>query len=84
MQLQLYATSNTQQNISMRDLSSIRLDVPSLDAQVQCVSQLNKVDAWSRSLMTKISKDTDLLKERRQALITAAVTGEFEIPEAAA
>lgn len=79
MQLQLYATSNTQQNISMRDLSSIRLDVPSLDAQVQCVNQLNKVDAWSRSLMTKISKDTDLLKERRQALITAAVTGELEI-----
>jgi len=84
MQLQLYATSNTQQNISMRDLSSIRLDVPSLDAQVQCVNQLNKVDAWSRSLMTKISKDTDLLKERRQALITAAVTGELEIPEVAA
>jgi len=34
--------------------------------------------------MTKISKDTDLLKERRQALITAAVTGELEIPEVAA
>lgn len=84
MQLQLYATSNTQQNISMRDLSSIRLDVPYLDAQVQCVNQLNKVDTWSRSLMTKISKDTDLLKERRQALITAAVTGELEISEAAA
>lgn len=84
MQLQLYATSNTQQNISMRDLSSIRLDVPSLDAQVQCVNQLNKVDAWSRSLMTKISKDTDLLKERRQALITGVVTGELEIPEVAA
>ena len=84
MQLQLYATSNTQQNISMRDLSSIRLDVPSLDAQVQCVNQLNRVDAWSRSLMTKISKDTDLLKERRQALITAAVTGELEISAVAA
>ena len=84
MQLQLYATSNTQQNISMRDLSSIRLDVPSLDTQVQCVNQLNKVDAWSRSLMTKISKDTDLLKERRQALITGVVTGELEIPEVAA
>ena len=84
MQLQLYATSNTQQNISMRDLSSIRLDVPSLDTQVQCVNQLNKVDAWSRSLMTKISKDTDLLKERRQALITAVVTGELKIPEVAA
>ncbi len=84
MQLQLYATSSTQQNISMRDLSSIRLDVPSLDVQGVCVSQLNKVDAWSRNLLEKMVKDKELLIERRQALITAAVTGELEIPGVAA
>lgn len=84
MQLQLYATSSTQQNISMRDLSSIRLDVPSLDVQGMCVSQLNKVDAWSRNLLEKMVKDKELLIERRQALITAAVTGELEIPGVAA
>lgn len=84
MQLQLYATSNTQQNISMSDLSSIRLDVPSLDVQVMCVNQLNEVEVWSRNLMGKILKDIDLLVERRKALITSAVTGELEIPEVAA
>jgi type I restriction enzyme S subunit len=84
MQLQLYATSNTQQNISMSDLSSIRLDVPSLDVQVMCVNQLNEVEVWSRNLMGKILKDIDLLVERRKALITSAVTGKLEIPEVAA
>ncbi|MGW9628730.1 restriction endonuclease subunit S [Microbacterium sp. NPDC055521] len=66
--------------INVSDLFEIRLDIPSRhiqDAQAAAVTNLNrKVDA----LVAKAERFIELSKERRAALITAAVTGQLEIP----
>lgn len=79
--LSLGSTSNTQQNISMRDLGSLRVPVVPIDAQ-RAVCERLRVE--SRDLVNAIENSVARLLERRQALITAAVTGELEIPGVAA
>jgi type I restriction enzyme S subunit len=73
-----------QPNISQETIRSLRIPAPGLDDQraiAQKVDDLsNRVDAQFRVLGRQI----ELLRERRQALITAAVTGEIEIPVVAA
>jgi len=80
-ELSLGSTSNTQQNISMRDLGSLRVPVVPIDAQ-RAVCQRLRVE--SRDLVNTIESSVALLLERRRALITAAVTGELEVPGVAA
>ena len=80
-ELSLGSTSNTQQNISMRDLGSLRVPVVSIQDQRKVCEQLREE---VRGLLDTIEDSVTVLRERRQALITAAVTGEFEVPRVAA
>jgi type I restriction enzyme S subunit len=75
---------NTHKTIYMPDVESIRVPLPPLEEQRVIVDE-----AWRRLRRVDRSVDRlnwqiDLLGERRNALITAAVTGELEIPGAAA
>jgi type I restriction enzyme S subunit len=79
--LSLGSTSNTQQNISMRDLGSLRIPIVSIEDQ-RAVCDLLRKD--TQGLVKEIEASVVLLHERRQALITAAVTGELEISGVAA
>lgn len=80
-QISIYAagTSSSMQNISQEDYLSIPVCFPTLDEQKQIVNyikeQLEKLD----SLRSKASKAVELLKERRTALISAAVTGKIDV-----
>jgi len=65
----------------MPDIRSIRIPLPPLAEQDGIVDA-----AWSRftkldRLVIAAERQIGLLEERRQALITAAVTGELAIPE---
>jgi restriction endonuclease S subunit len=65
----------------MPDIHSIRIPLPPLSEQDEIVEA-----AWSRfrqvdRLVTDVERQVELLQEHRQALITAAVTGELQIPE---
>ena len=80
-ELSLGSTSNTQQNISMRDLGSLRVPVVSIQDQRKACEQLSKE---VRGLLNTIEDSVAVLRERRQALITAAVTGQIEVPQVAA
>jgi type I restriction enzyme S subunit len=65
------------------DAGEILVPMRSLDDQKRVVATLDDL-AWSRERMVEaLDRQIDLLKERRQALITAAVTGQFDIAEAA-
>ena len=68
----------------MPDLESLRIPLPPLEEQRRIVTEtwerLHGVDRMSDLL----SRQIELLDERRQALITAAVTGELAIPGVAA
>jgi type I restriction enzyme S subunit len=79
--LSLGSTSNTQQNISMRDLGSLRIPIVSIEDQ-RAVCDLLRKD--TQGLVKEIEASVVLLHERRQALITAAVTGELEVSGVAA
>ncbi|MBQ0933460.1 restriction endonuclease subunit S, partial [Ideonella alba] len=69
----------TQQNIGMGVIGNLRVAVPPIEEQIAAVRQL---DVWlSRiaSLELATAKSVGLLRERRAALITAAVTGQIEV-----
>jgi type I restriction enzyme S subunit len=70
---------STHKTIYMPDIESIRVPVPPMDEQHRLVewvwSRLRRIDAIVDTLTAQIA----LLRERRQALITAAVTGEIGV-----
>ncbi len=78
------AMGSTHQTIYMPDIESLRVPLPDLDEQDEVVEEvwrhLRKINRLEDVLRSQVS----LLTERRQALITAAVTGQMEIPGVAA
>jgi type I restriction enzyme S subunit len=72
------------QNLDMGSYLSEKVPVPSLTVQEAIVERLDKVLFNIRTLQNCLEVQIEVLRERRRALITAAVTGELEIPEVAA
>jgi type I restriction enzyme, S subunit len=64
--------------VNIEDLKSVRLPVPSLDEQVRIATQLDTRYQRHQEVRLAVRKQAALLTEHRQALITAAVTGEFD------
>jgi type I restriction enzyme S subunit len=65
-------------------LRSFPVRVPSLAIQREAARTVDNQWMKTRALQTRLESQVELLHERRRALITAAVTGEFEIPGVAA
>lgn len=63
-------------------LKSLSFVVPDIDQQTEMVTRLDREAHHTRCLSEKIKRQIALLRERRQALIAAAVTGELDIPGA--
>lgn len=63
----------------VRDIS---IPVPSLDDQAEMEIRLDAREAETQRLVALIQREQQLLQERRKALITAAVTGEFDVTTA--
>jgi type I restriction enzyme S subunit len=82
--LERLAMGSTHQTIYIPDIQSIRMPLPPLDEQDEIVewvwARLHRIDA----ILDALGRQIDLLRERRQALITAAVTGQLAIPGVAA
>ncbi|MDP9875246.1 restriction endonuclease subunit S [Agrobacterium tumefaciens] len=76
-------TSASMKNLSQDDLLGLPIPLPPLDEQHQIVEQISTETAKIDRLRTATENSVALLKERRAALIAAAVTGQIEIPEAA-
>ena len=70
--------------LNVSDALAIRFPVPPLDVQRVLREQLGETRRSARVLIEKLSAQIALLEEHRQALITAAVTGELEVPGVAA
>ncbi|MBE9534187.1 MAG: restriction endonuclease subunit S [Proteobacteria bacterium] len=62
-------------------LYEVRLPVPPLEEQQQIIDAIASERQQTAEMETALNKSIGLLKERRSALITAAVTGQIE-PEA--
>lgn len=80
----LESWGTAQQNISVPILGDMKVAVPPQDEQASIVkwvrAQVEQVDR----ILTTVETHTDRLREYRQALVTAAVTGKIDVsPEAA-
>ena len=74
--------SISQANLSASSYMSLYLVVPPLREQVEILGYLTEVLQRNELMSRILEKQIDRLKEYRQALITAAVTGQLDIPEA--
>lgn len=68
--------------LRMENWVSMEMPVPPLHEQLAIVAMLDTQAARIDSLATKSEHSIALLKERRSALITAAVTGQIDLREA--
>lgn len=71
-------------HLSDEQIGSMPVPVLSQRELAAVVLELCELQAWKKELSQKLEEQITLLQERRQALITAAVTGQSDIPEAAA
>lgn len=82
IELEASGASHSMQNISQADILNLPMDLPPLESQrlalVSTREQTSKLDDLTAECRELIA----LLKERRSALITAAVTGKIDVREA--
>lgn len=73
---------STIDHLPAKKLRALRVPLPPLEVQRELVSRSAEDDRRSKGAIAAINCQIDLLRERRQALITAAVTGKLQIPAA--
>lgn len=69
----------TQQNIGMGVIENLMLPVPPLHEQIEISKRLGEFIEESNALIFEATKGITLLKERRSALISAAVCGQIDV-----
>ncbi len=73
----------SQVNLNLEIISKLKIPVPSLDEQEAIVRNLKSKLKRLGTLEMRVSQTVGLLKERRSAFITAAVTGQIDLREMA-
>jgi len=79
---QLSSVGSTMENLNTEILLALPVLVPPIGEQSRVVSVVSRSRAHNFELESKLNRSIDLLSEHRQALITAAVTGQLEVPGA--
>ncbi len=79
--IDLYAAGGGQPNINQEVIAYLRVPAPNLVEQATIAAFLDRETARIDLLTQKTQHSIDLLKERRAALITAAVTGQIDLRE---
>ncbi len=77
--IQQQVNTNTQGNVGVNDLKKIKVTLPNLTEQAEIIEYLAFETAKFTTLTTEANRVIDLLKERRTALISAAVTGQIDV-----
>lgn len=72
-------TSPSMQKISQRDVRDVPIHVPPLDEQRRIVALLDEQTSKIDILIAETERFIELARERRSALITAAVTGQIDV-----
>lgn len=82
-ELALRAKTSAQPGIYMGDVVTIPVYVPPIEQQRRISADLDHHTAKIDTLIAETERFIELSKERREALITAAVTGQIDVREAA-
>lgn len=78
-ELLLRASGGGQPNINADKVRSLRIPAPPATEQRQIADYLDRETAKIDTLIAKVEQHIALAKERRAALITAAVTGQIDV-----
>lgn len=73
------AVGATMPNLNSSIVARLRLPCPDVPLQHKIVNHLDHETAQIDQLIAKVERHVELAKERRSALITAAVTGQIEV-----
>ena len=79
-----YTTGTAQFNVSTNDIGNVVLALPPIKEHRAIAAFLDRETAPIDSLVAKVRKAIDRLKELRTVLISAAVTGKIDVRQAAA
>jgi len=71
--------TNTQENVGVNDLKKVKVALPTLAEQSKIIEYLQSKISKLDSISDRSQAAIDLMKERRTALISAAVTGKFDV-----
>lgn len=77
--LERLAMGSTHQTIYMPDIKSITIPLPSIQEQKEIVVSLQRAFQALDTTRLELHKQTQLLRERREVLITSAVTGQLNL-----
>ena len=75
-----FISGATREKITQADMNEIPVPKVSVSLQSGVARDLSSVRTRCEKAISAITRQLDLLTERRQALITSAVTGEFAVP----
>lgn len=84
IEVQASGSSPSMQNISRDDILNLPMDLPERDKQDRLALEIATATAKIDELITETERFIELSRERRTALITAAVTGQIDVREGAA
>ena len=73
------ADTSTLPQINNKHIYPLQIGLPSLEAQREITEHIDRETTQIDSLAAKAREMIDVLKERRQALISAAVTGKIDV-----
>ena len=83
MSLWFSSASSAQQAIYIRDVAEVPFAVPPIEEREAIVAFLDSETSKIETLTAEAQRAIELLQERRTALISAAVTGQIDVREAA-
>lgn len=72
---------STHKTIYMPDIKSFKTPLPPLEEQREIVDHIETETERLWELIDRVEETIDLLEEKRQALITAAVTGQIDVSD---
>ncbi|MCZ4508456.1 restriction endonuclease subunit S [Streptomyces sp. ActVer] len=80
--LRMNSYGGTKVGLGLGDVANLAIEVPDVRTQEQSASRITRTLVQRESLRRRMIVQRALLAERRQALITAAVTGQFDVSTA--
>jgi len=80
-QLKQGAAGGTKQQLALPDIRELQVPTASLDEQRRIVNYLEEQTSKIDRLVVKAEQFIELARERRSALVTAAVTGQIDVRE---
>ncbi|HEY8159118.1 MAG TPA: restriction endonuclease subunit S [Methylobacter sp.] len=78
-ELSLESKGSTMDNLNTETLGRVKIPVPPVVEQRKILDYVNEVSGRFRSLINKANSAIELMRERRTALISAAVTGKIDV-----